>query len=219
MKLNDLSGKKFGNLTVIERVQSPKRKRVKWKCLCDCGAVTVTSGDRLIRGVTKSCGCLAKKALRDGGLANKKYPDDSQRLQQILHGMKNRCNNKNTASYQYYGGRGIQVCDEWNNDFMAFYNWAKNNGYSDELSIDRIDNEKNYEPVNCRWATQSEQMENRRRWERRKTVFVPFRGEAVSIPELSERFSISRELLYDRIRRYKWSAEKAVTVPNRRGNI
>lgn len=217
MKPNDLSGQKFGRLTVIKRAQNIKNKRVNWKCFCECGATTITTGDRLSRGITKSCGCLAKEALRNGGLANRKYPEDSERLQRILHGIKTRCNNENATSYQYYGGRGITICDEWNNDFMNFYNWAKNNGYSDELSIDRIDNEKGYEPENCRWVTQGEQMKNRRKWERRRVVFVSFRGGNVSIPELSEMYGIDRALLYDRIRRYGWSAEKAVTVPNRRG--
>lgn len=152
MKFIDLTGKRYGKLTVLERVQTSKK--TKWKCKCDCGNEVVVASDNLRSGHSRSCGCLKLEEVTKHGQWN-------TRIYRIYYAMKQRCNNPKCAAYGYYGGRGIKVCIEWENDFQTFYNWAMSHGYADDLSIDRIDVNGNYEPSNCRWATATEQSFNK----------------------------------------------------------
>lgn len=166
-QMRDLTGQRFGRLTVIDRGEdyiSPKGKRhVRWNCICDCGNKTVVDTNDLRRGHTMSCGCYkidvtGEKARTHGGRED--------RLYHVFSNMKNRCFNKNSQDYKYYGGRGITICDDWL-DYAVFKEWAYNNGYDEnapkgQCTIDRIDVNGDYCPDNCRWVPMNIQCVNKR---------------------------------------------------------
>lgn len=156
-KIIDITGNKYNMLTVLRYDHSSDDKgRSYWLCKCDCGNEKVILSDSLKNGNTKSCGCLKKQNNQTNGLWN-------TRIYNIWRNMKGRCYNpKSYKNYKHYGGRGIKVCDEWLNDFKSFYNWSITHGYRDDLTIDRIDVNGNYEPSNCRWITMQEQNRNKR---------------------------------------------------------
>lgn len=156
MKLNDLSGKTFGKLFVVER-DPDKKSRPYWLCKCECGTIVSVKGSSLSGGLTNSCGCLRHTTIHGDSVGGKRT-----RLQRIYHTMISRCTNINSTGYNNYGGRGISVCHQWLNSYMDFKQWALANGYVDNLSIDRIDTNGDYEPNNCRWSTKAEQNNNKR---------------------------------------------------------
>lgn len=153
-------GTVFGRLTVIER--QIINHRGYYSCKCECGNTVTIRGDALTMGRTHSCGCIIKENAKTGN-NRRKHGLWGSRLHRIWGAMKTRCHNPKSPRYNDYGGRGITVCDEWLNDFKAFYDWAMSHGYADNLTIDRKNVNGNYEPSNCRWATVQEQNQNKRK--------------------------------------------------------
>ena len=158
-KIIDLTGQKFGRLTVL-KFSHIKGHHYYWDCLCICGKQCTVDEWRLTSGKTKSCGCYRKNMLTTHGLRE-------HRLYGVYQNMKNRCYREQDKSYKNYGARGITICDEWLNNFQAFYDWAIINGYDKDAkrgdcTIDRINVNGNYEPTNCRWITIAEQNKNKR---------------------------------------------------------
>ena len=150
----ELSGKRYGMLTVVSY-----DGHGLWRCKCDCGNEKVIKGSNLLTGHVMSCGCYGKNKL---GNHVRKHGGTGTRLYRIWMLMRYRCSNENNPSYKNYGGRGIKVCDEWQDSFIVFRDWALKHGYRDDLTIDRIDNDKGYSPDNCRWIYYKDQPKNRR---------------------------------------------------------
>lgn len=209
-KLIDLTGQRFGRLTVVERAENAKDGHARWLCKCDCGGrITVARGD-LRDGKVKSCGCLRKEIAAQTGVSGTIHGKRNTRLYNIWHGMKTRCYNPKHKFYRIYGGRGIIVCREWINDFQAFYDWAITHGYTDTLSIDRIDNDGPYSPQNCRWVTQKEQC-NHLRTNRHYEV----NGEIRTLPEWCTFFNVDYGKAKNRLR-HGWTIEEALDLVPRK---
>lgn len=189
----DLTDKRFGRLTVINFSFNKSRKSY-WKCKCDCGNIKIVEEYKLKSGHTKSCGCLSKENLKKLMKNSIKHNLTDTRIYRTWQNMKNRCYNKKVKSYKNYGGRGIKVCEEWKNNFMSFYNWAINNGYKEDLTIDRINNNGNYEPNNCRWITKEEQANNKR-----NNHFLTYQNQTLTINQWSKKLNIPRETIKTRI--------------------
>ncbi len=198
-KYVNLTGQQFGRLTVIDfkeyRKRSDGHNNGYWRCVCQCGQESIVSTSNLTSGAVKSCGCLQQEKAKEShtihGFRSRK--DKVPRLYRIWSCMKTRCYNKNRKDYKYYGGRGISVCNEWKSDFAAFRKWSLSSGYSDNLTLDRIDPDGNYCPSNCRWATAKEQGNNRR-----QTIFFEIDGVHKPLSQWAEDTGIPRQKLYSR---------------------
>lgn len=180
---DDLTGKTFGNWTVLGK-GSVRNKKTYWTCRCSCEKHTIRDvyGYSLKRGASTSCDCLKRKLTSSIFSTHKQ---SNTRLHQIWKGMRKRCNNKNAVGYKNYGGRGIGICAEWDN-FANFYEWSMSNNYTELLTLDRINNDGNYEPSNCRWATMKVQANNSRR-----NHYITINGVTKLLHEWSDYIGIS----------------------------
>jgi hypothetical protein len=202
----DLTGQRYGKFVVLSRCENNKYGRAVWLCKCDCGNIKQVAAADLRKGNTKSCGCLKVARAVE---TNTTHEKSTTRLYKVWAGIKRRCYNTHEQNYFKYGGRGIIVCEEWQS-FEPFYEWAMSHGYRDDLTIDRIDVNGNYEPSNCRWATAKEQANNRR-----NSHLITYNGETHTMTEWGEIVGINAGAIWKRIKR-GWSVEAALTTPAKR---
>lgn len=209
MKQLNLTGKRFGKLVAIKTAGKTKNGAYLWKCKCDCGNEIIANVGNMKNGHTKSCGCLRVDRCKTNFT---KHGLEHTRLYGIWSDMRLRCYDEKNIAYHRYGGRGITICDEWKNDVKAFYDWATANGYKDSLTIDRIDNDGNYCPENCRWATVKEQASNRR-----SNILVTHNGKTQTMKEWANEVGIPYKVVWARVQKLGWSAERALTDPVKKG--
>lgn len=201
MRAKDLSGQRFGRLTVETFEYCGPGGHSYWRCKCDCGGEKVVRSSHLKSGNVSSCGCKTRKT----------HGETKSRLYVIWNDMKQRCTNPGAIGFHLYGGRGITVCEEWMNSYEAFRDWALANGYRDDLSIDRKENDGPYCPENCRWATRREQANNTR-----KTRFLTYNGETHSVSEWARILGIKQSTLSARLNKFNWSVEEALSRGGRK---
>lgn len=206
----DLTGRKFGRLTVIEFYGCNKYGQPIWSCQCDCGTIKQITSSDLRSGSTLSCGCLWQERIREAKIT---HGMSQSRIYAEYRDMKSRCYNEKAHNYKYYGGRGIKMCDKWRDDIHEFYNDVSilpnfgEKGYT----LDRIDNDGNYEPGNVRWATSKEQNNNRR--PRVIKHMYEYNGEIRPLIEISTETGIPYSTLLNRLQR-GWEPERAFNTPS-----
>lgn len=205
----DFVGQRHGRLEVISKAESG---RSWWVCKCDCGNIVKLPTWKFLEN--QSCGCFEQENLAKIGKDNRTHGKTETRLYHTWCKMKERCNNPNIEHYPEYGGRGIKVCDEWNNSFENFQEWAYSVGYDDNLngtqqSLDRIDVQGNYEPNNCRWATHKEQMRNTTR-----TVYIDYHGEKIPMSAFCEEHGITYDNFVTRYLNRGFTVDELLRVWN-----
>lgn len=189
-------GERYGRLIILEN-HHPKDEVV---CLCDCGNIKIACATNVYYGGTKSCGCL----FQEGN--NRKHGDKDTRLYKIWKSMRERCTTPSQNRYKNYGAKGIRVCKEWD-DYTAFKEWALSHGYTNELSIDRIDVNGNYEPSNCRWATAKQQANNKT-----NNRYITYNGETHTMTEWSDIVGIKAATIWARLNS-GWTIDKTLSTP------
>ena len=204
MKNNN--GEVFGTLTIMKEDAKVNGMR-RVICKCACGEIKSFYMGNLRWGHTQSCGCLRMVGLSE---RNTTHGSSPARLYRVWANMKTRCSNPKSSSYEFYGAKGVQVCDEWAADFVSFRHWALDNGYSGDLSIDRIDGTKGYNPDNCRWADDIMQSRNRDyAW------FIEINGEVRHAKDWCEKFGVVYKTAHTRKQR-GWDERDAVSTPSRK---
>lgn len=202
MKSRDITGMKFNRLTVIKKDGVYKSGNIRWLCQCECGEFTHTNSYLLRKGKAISCGCYASERISN---ANHKHGGFGTRLYEIWRQMHRRCYGENTKNYYNYGGRGIKICKEWKGNFEAFEKWSLANGYTEDLTIDRIDVNGDYCPENCRWATMKQQANNKR-----NSHYIEYGEEKHTISEWADIYGVEQRRLYDRLSRNGWELDLAL---------
>lgn len=204
----DHTGKTFGLLTIVKRAENNRFKNAQWICKCECGNLTKAVARVLVSGETRSCGCLIAKSTKERATT---HGMSKSREYAIWQGMITRCTNSNRPEYKNYGGRGIGVCDEWKSSFENFYN-DMGCRPSKKHTVDRIDNDGDYAPENCRWATRTQQARNGR-----CNRILTFNGLTMCVAEWAEYLGINRGTLNSRLNHYGWSVERTLTEEVRGG--
>ena len=199
----DLTGRRFGRLTVIERAEN-RNNHTMWRCVCECGNEITTRMDNLTRGGSLSCGCYNRERSSEH---HKRHGESDTRLHREWRKIRYRCSKLGHDRWEDYGGRGITVCPEWRNSFEAFRDWALANGYRDDLTIDRINVNGNYCPENCRWVTNQVQQNNRR-----DNHYIEYNGEKHTITEWARLYGLKENALVHRILR-GWDIGRALHTP------
>jgi hypothetical protein len=201
----DITGNKYGKLLVINREGRNKSNKITWKCRCDCGKEVIVTGNNLKNGHTQSCGCLHKEAdLRKA----KRNNMSETKLGKAWYNMIYRATSPKNREAHRYLNRGITVCDEWRDSFESFVKWSMDNGYADNLSLDRINNNKGYSPDNCRWVNQLTQVRNRE-----NTIYLEYKGEKKTLKEWADILGIKYQTLFNRLRDSKWDVESIIEKP------
>ena len=204
-KFIDLTGERFGRLTVVSRSdRMTKDHQVQWNCVCDCGTPAIVRGSNLRNGSATSCGCYRYSQLKKSHTTHNK---SKTKLMRSWYAMRQRCLDPNSSHYKDYGGRGIKICEEWN-DSVSFIEWAQASGYKDGLTLDRIDVNGNYSPQNCRWATSSEQANNTRR-----SIIITYNGKTQSLKLWCDELGLNYGTISSRINQSHWDPIKALTTP------
>ena len=198
MRTEDLTGKRFGRWTAIRKTPSSEKDEIRWDCICDCGTQRSVLERSLLRGRSKSCGCLQRESASITAASLKKHNGKGTRIYTLWKGIRARCNNPNHRSYSTYGGSGIKMCHEWD-DFTAFRDWAYENGYDDNAekfscTLDRIDRSKGYSPDNCRWVDMKVQNRNTRR-----NVVVEYQGKSYVAKDLAIQYGVDPHTFITRL--------------------
>lgn len=202
-KLIDITGKRYNHLTVIRRVENAKNGVAVWECRCDCGNITKVRGSNLKSGAVKSCGCL-----RHTTKPTLKHNMSHTRLYRTWAAMKQRCYGSSNRSLKDYGGRGIKMCEEWRESFELFMEWAMSNGYSDDLTIERINVDGDYCPENCMWIPWEQQQGNRR-----MNLRLEHNGKTQNLAAWCRELSLPYSQIHNRIYKLGWSFERAISEP------
>ena len=209
-KVIDMTGYEAGRIKVVERAGKNKSGNILWRYECSCGGGGIATADAIRR--MKSCGCIRKENGKEFfHNFNITHGESRTRIYTIWGNMINRTSNKKNKDYKNYGGRGITVCEEWK-DYLTFKKWALENGYSDTLTLDRIDNDKGYYPGNCRWA--DEETQNNNKQQSRK---LEYRGKIKSVEQWAKEYNINRSTLVNRLNK-GMSIKEALETPIKGGN-
>lgn len=211
----DITGQKFSRLTAVKQVGRDKGRQALWEFKCDCGNTCITRASSARNGNTRSCGCLPKEMIKYIALkylplahaATTTHGKSKERVYRIYKAMKARCYNHHNMKYHNYGAKGITICDEWLNNSQTFIDWAALNGYKDNLTIDRKNNDKGYSPDNCRWVTVAEQNRNTS-----QNVYLTLNGQTRIMTDWAKMMGMHPTTLAGRLRS-GWSVERAILQP------
>lgn len=212
ISINDVKvGDVFGNWTIVEILPKTVNYHKHFICKCVCGKTKEIDAYNVLSGKSTNCGCVRDLKTKE---RMTKHGQKQTRLYNIWCSMKERCNNPNSQAYKDYGGRGISICKDWQDDYMNFYNWSINNGYDKKLTIDRIDVNGNYEPLNCRWATTDEQCNNRR-----NNIKITYNGKTQTLFQWCEEYGLEYRMILARYHNPNFqnkSIEELLFTPNQK---
>lgn len=212
ISINDVKiGDVFGNWTIVEILPKTVNYHKHFICKCVCGKTKEIDAYNVLSGKSTSCGCVRDLKTKE---RMTKHGQKQTRLYNIWCGMRERCNNPNSQAYKDYGGRGISICKDWQDDYMNFYNWSINNGYDEKLTIDRINVNGNYEPTNCRWATTNEQCNNRR-----NNIKITYNGKTQTLFQWCQEYNLDYRMILARYHNPNFqnkSIEELLFTPNQK---